>query len=128
MKELIKNILHTGVGAAFLTRDKVDEIRNELVERGNLTKDEGKEFVEDLIKKSDCARNQLEIWLNRQVEERIQGMKFATSAELNELRSKVEKLELALQTALKSKEGEESLTSNDTCESRNDCEKSEKDA
>ncbi|MCW5212292.1 hypothetical protein VU04_05220 [Desulfobulbus sp. TB] len=107
MKELIKNILYTGVGAAFLTRDKVDEIRKELVERGNLTKDEGKEFVEDLIKKSDCARNQLEIWLNRQVEERIKGMKFATSAELNELRSKVEKLEVALQTALTNNEEED---------------------
>lgn len=54
MKELLKNMLYTGVGAAFLTRDKVDEIRKELVERGKLTKEEGKEFVDDLIKKSDC--------------------------------------------------------------------------
>lgn len=124
MKELLKNMLYTGVGAAFLTRDKVDEIRKELVERGKLTKEEGKEFVDDLIKKSDCARNQLEIWLNRQVEERIQAMEFATSAELNELRSKVEELEAALQTTLKSKEEEEPST-NDTCESS---EKPEKDA
>lgn len=127
MKELLKNMLYTGVGAAFLTRDKVDEIRKELVERGKLTKEEGKEFVDDLIKKSDCARNQLEIWLNRQVEERIQAMEFATSAELNELRSKVEELEAALQTTLKSKEEEEPST-NDTCESSEDFEKSEKDA
>ncbi|MCI5180491.1 MAG: hypothetical protein D3915_12145 [Candidatus Electrothrix sp. AU1_5] len=127
MKELLKNMLYTGVGAAFLTRDKVDEIRKELVERGKLTKEEGKEFVDDLIKKSDCARNQLEIWLNRQVEERIQAMEFATSAELNELRSKVEELEAALQTTLKSKEEEEPST-NDTCESSEDLEKSEKDA
>lgn len=127
MKELLKNMLYTGVGAAILTRDKVDEIRKELVERGKLTKEEGKEFVDDLIKKSDCARNQLEIWLNRQVEERIQAMEFATSAELNELRSKVEELEAALQTTLKSKEEEEPST-NDTCESSEDLEKSEKDA
>ncbi|MCI5225449.1 MAG: hypothetical protein D3918_02030 [Candidatus Electrothrix sp. AX2] len=125
MKELLKNMLYTGVGAAFLTRDKVDEIRKELVERGKLTKEEGKEFVDDLIKKSDCARNQLEIWLNRQVEERIQAMEFATSAELNELRSKVEELEAALQTTLKSKEEEEPLTKNENC---GNSEKSEKDA
>ncbi|MCI5129163.1 MAG: hypothetical protein D3905_04475 [Candidatus Electrothrix sp. AS4_5] len=124
MKELLKNMLYTGVGAAFLTRDKVDEIRKELVERGKLTKEEGKEFVDDLIKKSDCARNQLEIWLNRQVEERIQAMEFATSAELNELRSKVEELEAALQTTLKSKE-EDPLTKNENC---GNGENSEKDA
>lgn len=50
MKELLKNLIYTGVGAAFLTREKIDEIRKELVERGNLTKEEGKEFVEDLLK------------------------------------------------------------------------------
>jgi polyhydroxyalkanoate synthesis regulator phasin len=104
MKELLKNMLYTGVGAAFLTRDKLDEIRKELVERGNLTKEEGKEFVEDLLKKSNSARDQLELWLNRKVEERIKGLNLTTADELNELRRKVEELEIALQTASMDKE------------------------
>ena len=99
MKELLKNMIYTSVGAAFLTRDKLDEIRKELVERGNLTKEEGKEFVEDLLKRSDSARDQLEIWLNRQVEERIKGLHLAKTEELDELRHKVEELETALQAA-----------------------------
>lgn len=104
MKELLKNMLYTGVGAAFLTRDKLDEIRKELVDRGNLTKEEGKEFVEDLLKKSNSARDQLEIWMGRQVEDRIKGFNLATTDEVAELRLKVEELQVALQTALKSKE------------------------
>ncbi|MCI5150329.1 MAG: hypothetical protein D3916_13245 [Candidatus Electrothrix sp. MAN1_4] len=114
MKELIKNMLYTGVGAAFLTRDKLDEIRKELVERGNLTKEEGKEFVEDLLNKSDSARNQLEIWLNRQVEERIKGLNLATNDDLNELRCKIEELEAALETALNSKDSPEK-SNEDAC-------------
>ncbi|MCI5208796.1 MAG: hypothetical protein D3910_08385 [Candidatus Electrothrix sp. ATG2] len=96
MKELLKNIIYTGVGAAFLTRDKLDEVRKELVDRGNLTKEEGKEFVEDLLKKSDSARDQLELWLNRRVEERIKGLNLATADELNDLRRKIEELQVAL--------------------------------
>jgi len=96
MKELLKNMLYTGVGAAFLTRDKLDEIRKELVDRGNLTREEGKEFVEDLLKKSDSARDQLELWLNRQVEERIKGLNLATTDEVEELRRKIEELQVAL--------------------------------
>ncbi|XCN72250.1 MAG: hypothetical protein Q3M24_18385 [Candidatus Electrothrix aestuarii] len=96
MKELLKNLIYTGVGAAFLTREKIDEIRKELVERGNLTKEEGKEFVEDLLKKSDGARDQLELWLNRQIEERIKGLNLATADEVNELRRQVEELQVAL--------------------------------
>jgi polyhydroxyalkanoate synthesis regulator phasin len=117
MKELLKNIIYTGVGAAFLTRDKLDEIRKELVERGNLTKEEGKEFVEDLIKKSDNTRDQLEKWLNRQVEERVKSLNLATADEVNELRRKVEELEAALQAASQSKETacDSSTTSDDAC-------------
>lgn len=113
MKELLKNMIYTGVGAAFLTRDKLDEIRKELVERGNLTKEEGKEFVEDLVKKSDKTRDQLEIWLNHQVEERIKGLNLTTADELNELRRKVEELEAALAATLQNKET--SSTSSTTC-------------
>ncbi|CAK8712781.1 Polyhydroxyalkanoate synthesis regulator phasin [Candidatus Electrothrix laxa] len=104
MKELLKNMIYTGVGAAFLTRDKLDEIRKDLVGRGNLTREEGKEFVEDLLKKSDNARDQLELWLNRQVEKRIKELNLATVDEVEDLRRKVEELETALQTALNSKE------------------------
>ena len=96
MKELLKNLLYTSVGAAFLTRDKLDELRNELVERGNMTREEGKEFVDDLLKRSDSARDQLELWLNRQVEERIKGLDLATADELAELRRKIEELQVAL--------------------------------
>ncbi|RWX47312.1 Polyhydroxyalkanoate synthesis regulator phasin [Candidatus Electrothrix marina] len=96
MKELLKNMIYTGVGAAFLTRDKLDEIRKELVDRGNLTREEGKEFVEDLLKKSDSARDQLELWLSRQVEERIKGLNLATTDEVEELRRKIEELQVAL--------------------------------
>lgn len=108
MKELLRNILYTGVGAAFLTRDKLDEIRKDLVERGNLTKEEGKEFVDDLLRKSNSARDQLEIWLNRQVEERIKTLNLATVDELDELRRKVEELETALNALNSGKETETS--------------------
>ena len=96
MKELLKNMIYTGVGAAFLTRDKIDEIRKDLVDRGNLTREEGKDFVEDLLKKSDSARDQLELWLSRQVEDRIKGLNLATTDEVDELRRKIEELQIAL--------------------------------
>ncbi len=69
MKDLLRNLLYTGVGAAFLTREKLEEMRQEMVERGNLTREEGKEFVDELLKRSTGAKDQLEIWLHRQVEE-----------------------------------------------------------
>jgi polyhydroxyalkanoate synthesis regulator phasin len=96
MKDLLKNVVYAGVGAAFLTRDKIEEVRGELVNKGKLTKDEGKEFVDDLIKKSESAKDQLELWLNRQVEDRVKQLDLATSDEVAELRRKIEELQVVI--------------------------------
>jgi len=96
MKDLLKNVVYAGVGAAFLTRDKIEELRGELVNKGKLTKDEGKEFVDDLIKKSESAKDQLELWLTRQVEDRVKQLNLATTDEVADLRRKIEELQVAI--------------------------------
>ena len=96
MKELLKNVVYAGVGAAFLTRDKIEELRSEMVNKGKLTKDEGKDFVDDLIKKSESAKDQLELWLNRQVEDRVKQLDLATADEVADLRRKIEELQVVI--------------------------------
>jgi len=96
MKDLLKNVVYAGVGAAFLTRDKIEELRGELVNKGKLSKDEGKEFVDELIKKSESAKDQLDLWLTRQVEDRVKQLNLATSDEVADLRRKIEELQVVI--------------------------------
>ncbi len=96
MKELFKDIVYTGVGAAFLTRDKLEELRGELMDKGNLSKEEGKEVIDELLKKSDSARDQLELWITRQVEDRIKQLNLATCDEVAELRRMIEELQIVI--------------------------------
>ncbi len=96
MIDLIKDVLYTGVGAAFLTKEKVEELKKELVEKGNLSKEEGKQFVDDLLGKSEKAKDELELWINKRVEEQVKRLNLATSDEVAELRRKVEELQVAI--------------------------------
>lgn len=96
MKELLKNVLYAGVGAAFLTKEKIEELKGDLIEKGNLTKDEGKQFVDDLLKKSEKAKDELELWINQRVEERIKQLNLATRDEMADLKRKVEELQVAI--------------------------------
>lgn len=96
MKDMLKNILYTGVGAAFLTKEKIEELKAELIDKGNLTREEGKEFVDDLIKKSEKAKDELELWINQRVEEQIKRLNLATSDEVADLKRKVEELQVAI--------------------------------
>lgn len=95
MKELLKNVLYTGVGAAFLTKEKIEELKGELVEKGKMSQDEGRRFVEDMLSKSEKAKEQLDLWINMRVEEKIKQLNLATKDEVEELRRKIEELQAA---------------------------------
>ncbi|MGI6657258.1 MAG: phasin family protein [Desulfobulbus sp.] len=96
MKELLKNVLYTGVGAAFLTKEKIEELKNDLTDRGRMSQEEGKQFVDDLLNRSEKAREQLEAWIDKRVEERVARLNLATKDELAELRTRLDRIEDAL--------------------------------
>lgn len=96
MKETLKNILYTGIGIAFLTKDKIEELKADLVEKGRISQEEGRQFVDDLLRRSEKARDQLDLWINKRVEERIEQVNLATRDELADLRRQVEELQVAL--------------------------------
>ena len=96
MKETLKNILYTGIGIAFLTKEKVEELKADLIEKGKMSQEEGRQFVDDLLRRSEKARDQLDLWINKRVEERIAQFDLAPRDELADLRRKVEELQVAL--------------------------------
>ena len=96
MKETLKNILYTGIGIAFLTKEKVEELKADLIEKGKMSQEEGRQFVDDLLRRSEKARDQLDLWINKRVEERIEQFNLATRDELADLRRQVEELQVAL--------------------------------
>ena len=96
MKETLKNILYTGIGIAFLTKDKIEELKADLVEKGRISQEEGRQFVDDLLRRSEKARDQLDLWINKRVEERIEQFNLATRDELADLRRQVEEPQVAL--------------------------------
>ena len=96
MKETLKNILYTGIGIAFLTKDKIEELKADLVEKGRISQEEGRQFGDDLLRRSEKARDQLDLRINKRVEERIEQFNLATRDELADLRRQVEELQVAL--------------------------------
>ncbi len=98
MKELMKNVVYAGVGAAFLTKEKIEELNRDLVEKGKMTQEEGKQFVDELIKKSENVKDQLELWISQRVEDKIKQLDLATRDELADLKRQVEELQVALNT------------------------------
>jgi len=96
MKEMLKNVVYAGIGAAFLTKEKVEDLSRDLIEKGKMSQEEGKQFVDDLIRKSEKAKDQLDLWINKRVEDRINQLNLATKDEIAELQRKIEELQVAM--------------------------------
>ncbi|MDW7772436.1 MAG: phasin family protein [Desulfobulbaceae bacterium] len=95
MKDLIRDIFYLGAGAAFMTREKIEELRKELIERGKMTQEEGKQFVDDLMKKSEDVKQEMEKKVQDTVAEQMRKMNVATRNEIEELRAEIEILKAA---------------------------------
>ena len=96
MKELVKNIVYTGIGAAFLTKEKIEELKDELVEQGKIGEDEGKKFVDELVSKIGSIKDSLDLKINQIVEEKIKQLDIPTNADVADLRRQIEELQIAL--------------------------------
>ena len=92
MQELIKNVLYFGAGAAFVTKEKIEELKNDLVDKGKMTQDEGKQFVDELLQKSDDFKGKFEEKINEVVTEQLDKMNVAKSDDINDLREQIQEL------------------------------------
>lgn len=92
MKVLLLNMFDIGIGVATLTKEKLEELQKEVVEKGRMTREEGLDFVEGLRRRSEKAREQLDLWVARRVEEQVKKLDLATREDVAELQRKIDEL------------------------------------
>jgi polyhydroxyalkanoate synthesis regulator phasin len=58
VRELLEKALFAGVGAAALTRERIEELAEELAQRGNLSAGDAREAIEEVVGRwrSDATR------------------------------------------------------------------------
>lgn len=97
MKETLKTMFYIGAGAAFLTKEKLEELKTELVAKGKVTQEEGKQLLEELTQKSEDAKSQLDQKIQNAVAEQLKKFKMASSDDVAELKSQVDELKAMLE-------------------------------
>ena len=93
MFELIKKTMLAGVGLAAVTKDKVEELARELTEKGEMSEKEGKEIIDELLKKSEQDRKDLETKVEDTVRKVLEKMAVATKEDIDSLSERIKNLE-----------------------------------
>jgi len=92
MQNILKKMLSLGLGALLVSKDKIEDVVNELVKRGELGQEEGKNLVNELIEKGESGMNELEVKIEKIVKSVTERMSLPTRKELNEIKSEIEQL------------------------------------
>ena len=92
MQDFLKKAFNLGLGTLVATREKVEEVVNELVKKGEVGQEEGKKLVEELIEKGKKGKKELEAQIEKIVKGATERLDFPTRKELNGLKSEIEQL------------------------------------
>ncbi len=101
MESLFKKVMYTGVGLVSTTAEKVQEKVNELVEKGNLSEEEGKKVVNDFITDFDTKKDELETRVSKIINKVINSFDFPSRNEVTNLKTRIAELEAQLEPAKK---------------------------
>lgn len=92
MLDMMKKALMAGIGLALKTKDEVEEIAKELIQKGKMSEKDGKKFLDDLMARYESAESNMDTWVENAVQNLIKKGKLATRDEIEGLRKEVQDL------------------------------------
>lgn len=92
MEDLFKKIFLAGIGTLSLTYEKANALVKELVQKGQITVDQGRQLNEELKRVMDSNQPSME----SKVKEYIDSLNLAAKTDVDNLTARIEALEKKL--------------------------------
>jgi polyhydroxyalkanoate synthesis regulator phasin len=80
-----KDLLYLGLGAAFMAKDRMEEIMKDLEEKSDISREEARQFVEDAKQRAQKERDEWEKTIKDSVREALDDMGVATKDDIKKL-------------------------------------------
>ena len=96
MLDIIKKSIYLGLGAATATKEKVESIVDELIEKGQLSRDEKVGAVRDILDKIEKEEKEISDRIKSAVEKAVKEIGLATKNDIQKLNKQIEALKKKL--------------------------------
>ena len=97
MIESLRKVGLLGIGAVAITEEKIREVVNELVEKGEMSVDEGKTLVHELLTEKKKQVQDFDEKISKDVQNAIGKSKIASKDDVSRLEDKITELEKTIQ-------------------------------
>lgn len=92
MIDLIKKAVLTGIGVASLTKDKIEDLAKELIDKGKMSEQEGEKLVQEMLSRAEESRETMKSQTESLVKSTITKMQLARVEDIELLKGEIERL------------------------------------
>lgn len=93
LSESLKNLMLAGLGAVAITKEKLDALTADLVEKGRMSKEEAERFSQDMAKEAGQQAEALRQRAKEAAREMVEQLNLASAERVAELERRVAVLE-----------------------------------
>ncbi len=96
MSETLRKLGLIGIGVAAITEEKIEQVVNDLISKGEMNREEGKALVNELLAEKGKQMQELKSKVSEDVQNAIERSKLATKDDLARLETRIVELENAV--------------------------------
>jgi len=93
MKDIIEKSVNLGLGIAATTKEKVENLVDELIAKGQLEKQEKAAAVKEILNKVEKSETEFKEKTRAVINETVNNFGFATKKEMNNLKETISDLQ-----------------------------------
>jgi polyhydroxyalkanoate synthesis regulator phasin len=97
MRESVRKLGLIGAGLWAMTEEKIDDLVKDLVDKGDISKEEGKKAIQDLLEESKKQKTDLEKKVSEKIQDAISKKDIFTKKDVHELEARIVALEEEIQ-------------------------------
>jgi polyhydroxyalkanoate synthesis regulator phasin len=101
MSDMVRKMGLFGIGVISLTQEKIEEFSQEMIKKGEMSKEEGKKFVKDVLSEKEKQMKDIENKINKRVKETLGKSGVVMKSDFAALERKIEKLEKTVHSMAK---------------------------
>lgn len=92
MKDMIDRAISLGMGLAVASKEQVEKLVDELVKKGEMSRNESSAFVDEMVKKGEEARHNVEALIQERIQQALGERNLATKEDIARLENRIEEL------------------------------------
>lgn len=99
--DTLKKMGLLGIGILTLTQEKLEELTQEMIKKGEISREEGKKFVKDILSEREKQLKSIQDKIGETLKETLKKGGIVTKSDIEALEKKIGRLEKAIQSMSK---------------------------